>query len=168
MKRIFPLALITLGILLSVAALSQLYFGNQSTVPSTNDLPKQVAGVNLTNSKFGKDAVAEFTSLHNEEFPVTSGVVGVYGNGAITLWIAVTSSDSIAAQLVSDMESKIGERNSPFTPVKEIQDGDRTVYILDGMGQKHYYFQSKDRVIWLASQPQTADQALQEILEVYP
>src|SRR5512133_833160 len=132
MKRIFPLALITLGILLSIAALSQLYFGNQSTVPPSNDLPKQVAGVNLTNSKFGKDAIAEFTSLHNEEFPVTSGAVGVYGNGAITLWIAVTSSDSIAAQLVSDMESKINQGNSPFTPVKEIQAKNRNVYVLEG------------------------------------
>jgi hypothetical protein len=65
-------------------ALSQLYFGNQSTVPSGNDLPKQGAGIDITNSKLGKDAVAEFTSLHNEGFRVTSGAVGVYGNGAIT------------------------------------------------------------------------------------
>ncbi|SRR6266496_2426894 len=168
MKRIFPLALITLGTLLSLAALTQLYFGNRNESGTNTNLPNQVAGFALTSSKSGKEAIAEFTSLHSEEFPVKSGAVGVYGNGAITLWVAGTSSDSVAAELVSDMQSKISDGNSPFTPIKEIQDGDRKVYILDGMGQEHYYFQSKDRVIWLASQPQTADQAIQQILEVYP
>lgn len=168
MKRIFPLGLIALGILLSFGALVSLYLNNRAPLQLTDNLPSEVADLPLTNSKSGKEAVAEFTSLHNEEFPIISGTVATYGNGAITLWVAVTSSDSIAAQLVSDMQSKISEGNSPFSPINEIQDVNRKVYVLDGMGQKHYYFQSKDRVIWLASQPQTADQAIQQILEVYP
>ncbi|HSA99352.1 MAG TPA: hypothetical protein VLE49_01795, partial [Anaerolineales bacterium] len=62
----------------------------------------------------------------------------------------------------------IAQGNSPFTPVNEINDHNRKVYGLDGMGQKHYYFQSENFVIWLASEPTKADAAIQQILEVYP
>jgi hypothetical protein len=36
------------------------------------------------------------------------------------------------------------------------------------MGQRHYYFQSENFVIWLAADPSVADEAIQQILEVYP
>jgi hypothetical protein len=36
------------------------------------------------------------------------------------------------------------------------------------MGQKHYYFRSKNMVIWLAVDPSIAAEALEQILEVYP
>jgi len=35
------------------------------------------------------------------------------------------------------------------------------------MGQKHYYFRAENLVIWLAVDPAYADDALQQILEVY-
>ena len=70
--------------------------------------------------------------------------------------------------MTSAMQEKIAEGNSPFTPVNEINDRNRTIYVLEGMGQKHFYFQSGNLVIWLASDEATADQALQQILEAYP
>ena len=66
------------------------------------------------------------------------------------------------------MRSKIAQGNSPFTPIDEIRNDNRVVYVLNGMGQKHYYFQSKKLVIWLAADPTIADAAIQQILEVYP
>lgn len=41
------------------------------------------------------------------------------------------------------------------------------MYALEGMGQKHYYFQAENLVIWLAVDPAFGDEALQQILEVY-
>ena len=43
-----------------------------------------------------------------------------------------------------------------------------STYALDGMGQKHFYFQSKNLIIWLAAEPSIADEALKQILEDYP
>lgn len=168
MKRVFPLALVTLGILLSLAGFGQLYRDNRGAALETGDLPIQMAGLDLTNSVSGEPAIAEFTSMHGKEFPVTSGSIGYYGDGRITLWLAGTSKQSIAAEMVGNMQARIAEGNSPFTPVKEIQDNNRIVYVLDGMGQKHFYFQSENLVIWLASDRSIADKAIQQILEVYP
>ena len=168
MKRIFPLALIAFGILLSVAAFGQIYRTSQNPVSKTGNLPTQVAGFNLTYAKSGDAAISEFTSMHGREFPVTTGEIGYYGDRAITLWVAGTSTESIAAEMVNNMQVRIAEGNSPFTPVNEFQNGHRTVYVLDGMGQKHYYFQSKDLVIWLAAPPSIAEKAIQQLLEVYP
>lgn len=167
MKRIFPFALITFGILLSIGALSWLYLNNRVSLSTGLDLPNQLAGLRLTESKSGDQAVSEFTDLHGKSFPVTSGAVGIYGNRDITLWVASTASDSVALELTNAMQDRIAEGTSPFTPVDEINNRNRKVYALEGMGQKHYYFQSQNLVIWLAANPALADEALQQILEVY-
>ena len=167
MKRFFPLPLIVLGVLLSVAAFGQIVRSDRKLISKTDILPAQIAGLDLTSAKSGESAISEFTSMHGREFPVISADIGYYGDGAITLWVAGTSTDSIATEMVDSMQARIAEGNSAFTPVNEIQNGHRTVYALDGMGQKHYYFQSNQLVIWLAAPPSLAADALQQILEVY-
>lgn len=166
MKRIFPLVLIALGVLLGVGALSWSYFDRAAgDAPS---IPDQLAGLNRSDYRTGAEAMAEFESLHGKQFPLTSGGIATYGSDQATLWVAGASSDDIASQMVNSMREKIAQGNSPFTPLSELTDGDRTVYSLEGMGQKHYYFQSKNLVIWLAVEPALADHALQQTLEVYP
>jgi hypothetical protein len=168
MKRAIPLVLITAGLLLSLAALGQIYRSDGEPVATSGILPIQIAGLDLNSSESGEAAISEFTSMHGKEFPVVSGEIGHYGNGWITLWVAGTSTDSIAAQMVESMRARIAEGKSPFTPETEIQSGHRTIYVLNGIGQRHFYFQSKNLVIWLASDASVADRALQQTLEVYP
>ena len=167
MKRIFPVVLITLGIVLGFGALSQLYVNNRESAPDSISLPNELAGLRLIDTQSGAEAIAEFADLHGKEFPVASGAIGIYGNSEITLWVAGASSESIALEMTNTMQAKIAQGNSPFTPVNEINDRNRKIYALEGMGQKHYYFQSKNLVVWLASDPAFADEALQQILEVY-
>ena len=168
MKRIFPLALITLGVLLSLGALGRLYLNNRAGSLEIVELPDELVGLQITESRRGAEAMAEFADLHGKRFQISSGAVGIYGNGQITLWVAATDSPSLAAQLTSAMQVKIAEGNSPFTPVDEISNGRRTIYVLEGMGQRHYYFLSKNLVIWMAADRAVADNALQQTLEVYP
>lgn len=168
MKRIFPIGLIVLGTLLSIGAFSWLYLGNSASNPAAITLPDQLAGLQRTDYRTGAQAMAEFENLHGKQFPLASGEIGIYGNQQITVWTAGAASDAIASQMVNAMREKIAEGNSPFAPVDEINDRNRKVYALEGMGQKHYYFQSENLVIWLAVDPALADQALQQILEVYP
>ena len=168
MKRLFPLGLVIVGALLSVTALNQLYLSSRASSSNAIPLPNQLAGLRITDSKSGDEAIGDFADLHGKEFPITSGAVATYGNHQITLWVAETSSESVAAQLTNAMQGKIAKGNSPFTPVNEINDSGRHIYALEGMGQKHFYFQSDHLVIWLAADPDIADNALQQILEAYP
>lgn len=167
MKRIIPFGLITLGFLLSFGVLGQLYWNNRESSPAAVNLPDQLAGLSMTASKSGDEAIAEFTDLHGKEFPITSGSVGIYGNREITVWVAGAPSASIALEMTDAMQAKIAKGNSPFSPLNEINNGSRKIYALEGMGQRHFYFQSGNFVIWLAADPALADQALQQILEVY-
>jgi hypothetical protein len=168
MKRTFAIGLIVLGALLSIGAFSWLYFGNVAVNPTAITLPDQLAGLPKTDYRTGAQAVSEFENLHGKQFPLTSGAIGIYGDHQITVWAAATSSDSIASQMVDSMRDKIAEGNSPFAPLTQFRDNDHLVYVLEGMGQRHYYFQSKNLIIWLAADPSIADDALKQTLEAYP
>jgi hypothetical protein len=167
MKRIIPPALIASGILLSLSAVSLLFLNSPKRSLPAVDLPEQIAGVSLTDSQEGTDALAAISNLHGQAFPVDYGAVGIYGNHQMTLWVAGTASDATAGQMTAAMQQKIAEGNSPFTPLDEIDTGNRRVFVLEGMGQQHYYFQSQNLVVWLAVDSAFADEALQQILEVY-
>ena len=168
MKRLISIGLIAAGILLIAGVVVWSYFWNLTKQPGEVSLPDSIAGLQMTNYTTGDQAVAEFEDLHGKQFPVTSGSIGIYGNHQLTLWAAGAPSSSMASDMVAAMEEKIAQGNSPFTPLEQLNQGDRTIYVLEGMGQKHYYFQSNNLVIWLAVSPALADQAIQQTLEVYP
>ncbi|TDA65957.1 MAG: hypothetical protein D9V45_03160 [Chloroflexi bacterium] len=132
-------------------------------------LPEQIAGYQLSKQISGSEAVEEFAQLHGKHLAVTSGAKGIYGEwNAVTLWVAATDTTERAKTLLVDMELKISEGRSPFTFKDPIQDGDRTVYSLDGMGQSHFFFQSGKNLVWLSANPNIADQSLKQVLEYYP
>lgn len=168
MKRILPILLIGLGILLVLGPAGWLYFDGLISHPAVVSLPDEIAGLQMTDHQTGAQAAAGFEKLHGKRFPLTSGAIGIYGDNQITLWAAGAPLNFMASQMVDAMRGKIAEGNSPFTPLTEIKDKNRIVYALEGMGQRHYYFQSKNLVIWLAADSALADAAIQQILEVFP
>jgi hypothetical protein len=168
MKRSLSLALILLGTLIVIAAFGWAYVENSLSHPASLTLPVQLAGLPRASQMTGRQALADFSNLHGEQFPLTSGAVGTYGNNQATLWVAGAPLNLIAARLVTAMRDKIAEGNSPFTPSGENQDNKRTIYALEGMGQKHFYFQSHNLVIWLAVDADIADASIQQLKEIYP
>jgi len=168
MKRLFPVGLIVLGIALFLGALGWFYLDNLVGHPAVVPLPTQIAGLPLTDRITGADAAENFVDLHNQEFIITSGAIGFYGSNQATVWAAGAPFKFMAAGMVNSMQDKITEGNSPFTPTNELKIGGRTIYELEGMGQKHFYFQSKNLIIWLAVDPSIADAAIEQILEAYP
>lgn len=168
MKRSLSLTLMFLGTLFVVAALGWASFEKATGNPAPLALPEQLAGLPLSNQVSGPQAVADFSNLHGKQFPLTSGAVGIYGDHRATLWVAGAPLNLMAARMVTAMRDKIAEGNSPFTPSGEYQYNKRTIYVLEGMGQKHFYFQSQNLVIWLAADADIADAALQQLKEIYP
>ena len=171
MKRLFPLVLMGLGLLLLAGTAGFWSYNQKIQHPAPAPLPDQVAGLSLTQSLLAEDAMAEFTQLHGNDFPLTSGAVGMYGSDhSITLWVAGAPFQTIANRMLVAMRDRIaGESgNSPFLPVGERKDNSRTIYELEGMGQKHFYFQSGKLIVWLAVDPEKAEETLTQILKFYP
>ncbi len=86
----------------------------------------------------------------------------------MALWVAAASSNASAAELVQSMTSRIADGGSPFTSQGMRQEGGRPVYVLTGMGQRHFYFQAGSLVVWLAADETLAEQALREVSQFYP
>lgn len=168
MKCSIPLGLIAVGMMLVVGTFTWAYLGDSSIAADAVTLPDQLGDLPRTDYRTGAQAIAEFEELHGKQFPLTVGAIGIYGNQQITVWVAGTSSDSVAAQMVDSMQAKIAGGNSPFTPLSQANEKTRTIYVLEGMGQKHFYFQSKNLVVWVAVDPALAEAVIQQILEAYP
>jgi len=168
-RRQGPLALVVLGTLIILWGYFFYRFTEAVSEPAAAPIPHSLADLPLTSSQYGVEAVAEVSQLHGKSFPLTSGGLGVYGpQGQITLWVTGAPAGVLATRLVEEMRDKIAEGNTPFVSIGEKSSLGRTIYQLVGMGKRHYYFQSRALVIWLAADPSVADQALREALEFYP
>lgn len=168
MKRILVHLLILTGTVLTLTAIGWLYYEQKVANPGPVSIPATLASLPLTGQMTGKQAAFDFLQLHGKQFPLTSGAVGVYGEHQATLWVAGTPLKGMATKMVNAMRDKIAESRSPFTPTGEISDHERTIYSLEGMGQKHFYFRSGNLVIWLATDANFAETALQQLKEYYP
>jgi len=165
----FPLILVLTGILLVIGAFVLPAFSKTINGVDGIPIPNQIGSYSLVSKATGNAAIQEFTRLHDKPFPVLGGVKATYGNGnQVTLWVASTNSKADTQKLLEAMREKIAEGNSPFTPSDSRQNRGRTVFALDGMGQKHFYFQSEMYLVWMAATPDMADLALQQILVFYP
>jgi len=169
MKRFTALSLILLGIVLASSGVGYALISQAVDNPGTAPLPGQIAGLALAGRSTGWRAVDELTRLHGKGFPLSSGAAGMYGDQhQVKLWVAGAPIRPLASRMLIAMKDKIAEGNSPFTPTGERPDGGRVIYELGGMGQKHFYFQSGDLLIWLAADQEIAEQAVSQVLEFYP
>ncbi len=168
LRRYLPFAVIGLGGLLLAGSVLYWGFAVALANPVALDVPQELAGRELTGQETGVAAVAEILRLHGKDFPLTSGAMAIYGDGAATLWVSGVPAAPVAAELVRVMRDKIAEGRSPFRPLETRELVDRTVYVLEGMGQRHFYFQAGALVIWLAADEVLAEQALLETRLFYP
>ena len=169
MRRIGPLLLVVIGGLLLAGSIALGLYTQAVNNPGSEPTPNTLAGLSLSQLSTGQAAVKEVASLHGQGFPLVSGAIAVYGGGAATVWVTGTLLDPLAAQMVTAMETRIAQGNSPFTPAgrRTALDG-RAVHELTGMGQRHFYFQAGRRVVWLAADAALAEPALTELLAFYP
>ncbi len=168
-RRLASLALAALGVVLILFAVAFFIYANQIRNPGDVALPENLAGYTLRTALYGKPAIADVSRLHGKEFPLSSGGIGMYGEqGEVTLWAAGTPANFLASRLLEDMVGAIAQGDSPFVSRGELERDGRRIYELDGMGQRHFYFQSDRLVIWLAADPALADDVLREALAFYP
>jgi hypothetical protein len=169
MRKIFPLALISAGLFFLLAGIGYWSFDEAIRNPSAARLPEQITNLPLAGKTTGQQAVWELTRLHQKGFPLASAAVGTYGGEhQVMLWVSGAPITPLAGRMLVSMRDKLAEGRSPFTPTGERVDGNRLIYELEGMGQLHFYFQSGKLLVWMAANPELAEQALAEILKFYP
>lgn len=168
MKQKLPLIAILLGVLLVFIAGGTAYMTNVFQHPDVISLPPLLAENPLTAKSEGWHAIRELTQLHQKEFPLTGGAVGRYGyDNEATLWVAKAPLRWVASRMMADMHARIAEGDSPFHFTGERTHKDHKIYELDGMGQKHFYYQTGNQIIWLAVDVSLAEESLSHTLAFY-
>ncbi|MAT43742.1 MAG: hypothetical protein CL609_15500 [Anaerolineaceae bacterium] len=169
MKRFSSYFAISSGLILIFGSIGFLLFSLFHAEPAPAALPMQLAGNSLYRHSTGPQAASEIERLHGNQFPIISAASGIYGSESqINLWVSGFSNEKKAAIILNSMKKQIGIGKSPFTPVNERKEGKRFIYEVEGMGKKHFYFQSKNLVIWLAVGEPMAEQALTQTLSFFP
>jgi hypothetical protein len=126
-------------------------------------LPARLGKVSATGVQTGQAAISAIESLHGHGFALTDAAVAQYGEA--TVWVAQSRDEPGAADMTAAMQQRIAVANSPFTPEGTREIGSRLVYVLSGMGQAHFYWQTGDKVIWLAAPLTEAEQDLAELVQ---
>ena len=161
--------LIGTGFIIIIIASGLVFYQQSADSINSAPLPNNLVGLSLSGRVEGHAALDELSWLHGQEFQLNRGAVGTYGEqGEITLYVAGTPLNFMAGRLLIAMRDKIARSETPFTPIAERENGGRTVYELQGMGQQHFYFRSNGLVVWLAVDESQSEQALFQALDFYP
>ena len=166
--RLGPLAVITVGLALLIAAAITAPIALQLMRPAAASLPPMLGGMPVQNAIYAAQAVETIDRMHALSFPLSSGAVAAYGAfGEAVLYISGAPTEGLAERMTVDMTERIAENESPFTPTgEEVINGTR-VYMLDGQGQQHFYYQAGKLLIWLAADEWLASQALMDSMRFY-
>ncbi len=113
--------------------------------------PHEVAGLSLTKTTTGEQAVHEMTQLHGKDVSLLDGYVAHYaGQGAeAVLYVGQAADVATAASLNERMVALIARGNSPFRGLREVEMDGRRLYGVSGLGAEHYFYQINDKIVWL-------------------
>jgi hypothetical protein len=137
--------------------------GPQAPPGSPVHLPSVLAGQSLISSVRGADAQDQVARLHGKSIDITDALVGQY-RGGITIWISVSESALKASSLLWAMNRRMAGGTATFSAPRPAQRHERTVFLTQGIGLEHVYFQRGAHVVWLAAPAGTVERALDDLL----
>lgn len=119
--------------------------------PPAGPAPPGLAGLRLTRTVTGAEAVAEMSRLHGKGVGLKDGYVAHYDgpSGGAVLYVGSAESEGAAAELLGQMEERIGPDNRYFTGLRPlVVEGVRLFFVRSGQ-ESHYFWQAGDKVVWI-------------------
>jgi hypothetical protein len=167
-KRVGPIVVIAVGLVVLVTAVLAAPHALLLMNPTAASLPPMLGGMPIQGAIYADQAIETIDQMHDNAFPLSSGAVGVYGpfNEAV-LYISGAPTERLASRMTVEMTEKIAESDTPYTPTGEESIDGVHVYVLEGHGQKHFYYQAGKLLIWLAVDEWLAEPALMDSILFY-
>ena len=151
-RAIGPMIVMAIGLVVLIIAAMAAPVALRLMNPGAAALPPMLGGMPIQGAIYAAQAVDTIDQMHSKSFPLSSGAVGVYGpfNEAV-LYISGAPTEGLAKRMTVEMTERISESETPYTPTGEELIGPTRVYVLEGHGQQHFYFQAGDLLVWLAA-----------------
>lgn len=163
-------AIIIAQLLVALGLLLAIWLGLRATTETTSLVaPGRLGSLSLVGQVTGQEATSQMRELHGMEIGMVDGYVAQYraGGDRAMVWVGQAESSSAAKELLERMTERIADGNESFRNLEETVIGGKEVYSVLGGGERHYYYRSSDRVIWLsigASEPLAlAEEAVETI-----
>jgi len=160
------------GLAAILAAVTVALLANTSNPPSGQSaspelrVPAALAGTPVVSTLRGPAALEAIGRLHGRRIAAADALVARYAGGA-TVWISASSSPLKASSLLWRMNRGLAGGTRVFSDPRPRQLGGRTIFMTEGQGQQHAYYQSGRYVLWIAS-PGDVGRALEDLLDLYP
>ncbi|MBI2907395.1 MAG: hypothetical protein HYX92_07060 [Chloroflexi bacterium] len=146
--------MIFVQVALAAGLLAAILMSMRGSTSQTLAVPEIFAGMRLMKQVEGKEAVAQMNKLHGTDIGVISGYLADYAGDRptqrMTVWSGKTRDDATAAELLRVMTGKIAAGNPVFTGLEKLTLEGKTVYTVKSGDGTHFYYQSRDAVVWLA------------------
>lgn len=132
--------------------------------------PDFVGDLKLGKYKTGKEALNELFGLHGRKMGLINGYVADYigKEGKATVYYSVAKNEKLAARLLDWMIKRIGNSHEIFKGFKKENLESQLFYSVYGMGQKHFFLQKNDKIIWIAADSQVANSVIKNFLKNKP
>ncbi len=125
---------------------------SQTASFSQQTLPHDIAGLSLTDTMTGQQAMKEVSKLHGLNITIQDAWIGHYGGQKAIVWISQSPGDNDADYLLNAMVVKISQGNEYFKDFEERNmEGQKVYTVAASDGQRHFFYRSGNRVIWIAA-----------------
>ncbi len=134
------------------------------------EIPPALAGLPLTHSARGAQALEDVARLHRRTIFARDGLVAHYErNGSVAMLYVTRAYVAPVAwwqfsKMVEGIERGTENAEGQFVHLKAREQDGLTVYSTVGLGQIHYFYRSGSAIVWLAADPGVARAALGEVL----
>ncbi|CUS98341.1 hypothetical protein [Candidatus Kryptobacter tengchongensis] len=117
-------------------------------------IPQSLGELKLDKFLVGKEAREFINQMHVSGMVAGDrNEVGFYSLDTLkaVLYISKFKSSEIAEQKLEQMLIKIAHGGTPFVLHNQFRIQNRDIFLVFGMGQSHYIYADKDKLIWLSA-----------------
>jgi type IV pilus biogenesis protein CpaD/CtpE len=162
-------ALVLLGIALLVFAFSAQEEETTSKAQPEGAMKLHPANFTLASLKGGEEALKEVRALHrgSAALELEDALVAEYitqDGRLVKVWVGIARNESTAREMLAQMRAKLGA-SGMFTPEGSLSVGNVRVFKARGMGEWHYYYARKNRVVWISGM--LSDEELSTLVESF-
>lgn len=147
-------ALVLLGIALLVFAFSAQKEEIRSETQPEGAIRLHPPNFTLASLKGGEEAMREVMALHrgSTAIELEDALVAEYitqDGRLVKVWVGIARDENTAREMVEQMRVKLGT-SGMFTPEGSQSVAGIEVFKARGMGEWHYYYAHKNRVVWIS------------------